>query len=243
VLLNLVGNAIKFTPSGGQITLEVKQASDFEASSEVKTLCPPGGDYVLFAVTDTGIGIKEEEQAKLFRKFQQVDSGLDRHFGGVGLGLVISKGFVESHGGAIWLASRYKHGAKFQFAIPLKPVPVILVVDDEKNIVEVIARLLAGSNYHVLKASDGVEALAVVAKAVPDLIIMDIKMPRMDGYQLVKSLKSEERTNKIPILILSGYTVDTGLLKACGLNLFRSIAKPFDSGELLLEVEMILRGE
>lgn len=243
VILNLVNNALKFTPENGKTTVEVKLVTDFPGFSEIKDLYPVGQKFVEVIVSDSGCGIKEEDLPKLFQKFQQLESGLGRHYRGIGLGLVISKELIEIHGGKIWVESKHQEGSKFQFVIPLKEPPKILVVDDEPSVVEAVSLILETKDYQVLKAYDGNEALESVSQVIPDLIILDIRMPKMDGYEVVKHLKRNEVFRRIPILILSGYTVDTGLLKSFGLSRIYSLAKPFNAEELLNEAEQLVKGE
>lgn len=243
IILNLLNNALKFTPTGGKINVEIKVVTDFPGFSEIKDLYPVGQKFVRLSVSDTGRGIKKEDLEKLFQKFQQVETGLGRHYRGIGLGLVISRELVEMHGGRIWVESEFQKGSAFRFVVPLKEPPKILAVDDEPSVVEAVSLVLETRDYQIFKAYDGAEALEVVKKTVPDLIILDIRMPKMDGYEVVKNLKQDEVFNKIPILILSGYTIDTGLLKSFGLGRVYSIAKPFNAEELLGEVEQLLKGE
>jgi signal transduction histidine kinase len=240
VILNLLSNAVKFTPDGGQVTVEVKIVDDFPGFSEIRDFYAAGQRFIEISVIDTGVGIKEEDLHKLFQKFEQIESGLGRHYNGVGLGLVISKELIELHDGRIWAESRYKNGSSFHFVIPLKGLPKVLVVDDEQSIVSSINALLQSQGYLVLGANDGEEALEKIRREIPDLIILDLKMPRLDGYQVVRHLKKEEAYKKIPILILSGYTVDTGILKAFGLSKINSIAKPFEADDLINEIDILM---
>ncbi len=180
VLINLVGNAIKFTDAG-------EVAIKAEANN--------GSFHV--SVRDTGPGISAADQAKLFQEFQQADNAITKKKGGTGLGLAISKRIIEMHGGKIWVESQPGQGSTFAFTVPVRRRAAggggmskrILVVEDQEDNRQIIRDMLAGTDYEITEAENGEEALAAIAKQRPDLILMDIQLPIMDGYTATRRIK------------------------------------------------------
>jgi PAS domain S-box-containing protein len=209
VLTNLLGNAIKYTPNGGQIKIEAKIDNQF----------------VKVSVSDTGIGIAKEDQAKLFQKFYRVDSSFTREHSGTGLGLAIAKTIIEHHGGSISVESELGKGSTFSFTLPCatekKKQPwketfkvkelksprasrgTVLVVDDEPDIVRLIQFQLEKDGYTVLTAFSGDEALEIAQKQRPDLITLDVLMEGISGFEVIKQLESNPATANIPVIIIS----------------------------------------
>ena len=167
VLLNLVGNAIKFTDAG-EVVVRPR---------------PANGSFNL-SVRDTGPGIGESDQAKLFQEFQQADNSITRKKGGTGLGLAISKRIIELHGGTIWVESQRRAGLDvFLYASGPRPSKreqsmskLILVVEDQEDNRRILRDLLTSADYELIEAENGEEALAATAKDRPDLILMDIQL-------------------------------------------------------------------
>jgi PAS domain S-box-containing protein len=215
VLLNLVSNAIKFTPAGGQLRIEVVEVED----------------WCQVTVNDNGIGIRKEDLGRLFQPFTQLETLPDAKKEGTGLGLAISKQFVEASGGKIWVESEYGKGSKFIFTLPLvssvesrpekerrarkprspkeaKP-PVkpsqrtILVVDDDRKSRSLIKAWLDQAGYSVAEAATGEEGLEKANELLPSVIVLDILMPDKDGWQVLQELKSKPRTREIPVVIVS----------------------------------------
>jgi len=189
---NLISNAIRFTRSGGEIVICVEEKED----------------NVECSVSDTGVGIAEKNIPKLFNKFVQIGRVDGSGYKGTGLGLVIVKGLVEMHGGKIWVESELGKGSTFRFTLKKVPFPSVLVVDDEKKIVDIVKRFLSVDDYLLLEAYGGIEAVKKAKMAHPSLIVLDMLLPDMDGYEVIEQLKRDENTNDIPILILSGAKVD-----------------------------------
>jgi len=205
VLTNLLSNAIKFTPADGTVSI-----------SSLET-----DDCVQLDIADTGIGISPEELPRVFDDFYRGMKVEEAE--GAGLGLSIAKRIIEAHGGLIWAESPCPEsgiGTKFSFTIPKISVAVkakleeeegvtkgarILVTDDDPEMLKVMTFILESVGYEVSTAQDGEEALTKIEEEEPDLLILDLLMPRMDGFEVCKRLNEQAGTggNKIPILILS----------------------------------------
>ncbi len=207
VLTNLLSNGVKFTPVGGKVTLHSKET----------------GDKVQIDVADTGIGVPEEEQPKIFSDFYR---GKKVEEEGAGLGLAIAKKIIEAHGGGIWLASpdpETGKGTRFSFALP-KVLPVarvpkepemgehrtqtgadILVVDDDPEMRPALTAILESQGYRVRTAQDGQEGLEKIQEKEPDLLLLDLLMPRVDGFEVCKQLQRKKAAGSMgfPVIILS----------------------------------------
>lgn len=236
ILTNLIGNALKFTQEG------------FVNFGYILK-----GDFVEFYVEDSGIGISSDMYAEIFNRFRQVETTTNRVFGGSGLGLSISKAYVEMLGGTIWLSSEVGKGSVFYFTLPYKRVnskvkpktPLIelnlefiksktlLIVEDEDFNFILLEKLFSDMKINIIRAINGIEAIAV-CKSNPkvDLILMDIKMPEMDGYEATRRIK-EFRPN-ISIIAQTAYSSEADKNKAfaCGCSDF--ISKPLKK-EILLD--------
>jgi DNA-binding response OmpR family regulator/anti-sigma regulatory factor (Ser/Thr protein kinase) len=244
ILTNLIDNARHYTPAGGQITV----------SAQVK------GNFLQVDVADTGIGIAPEDQEKIFNRFYRADHPLVQEVAGTGLGLPIAKSFVQIHGGEIGVESEPGRGSTFRFTLPLaergkqlkefpapsrSPLPSapykrILVVEDEPDIAELIRYHLEGDGYQVTIARRGEEALTKAYQEKPDLITLDIRLPDIDGFEVLQRLKSDEETAAIPVVILS-ILPDSG--DGFRLGAVDYVTKPIDERRLLSAVGAILHKE
>ncbi len=229
-LINLLNNAVKFTPTGGgSVTLEVKQ----QPSVLNKTI-DTTQDYLQISISDAGIGIAPENIQKLFQPFIQIDSALNRQFEGTGLGLALVKRIVELHGGYVDLTSEVGVGSCFTILLPCLPLPnpqtkigsgnlpvkpletklsntytdirqdlLILIVDDDEVNSMTVSSYLKAKNYRFLLAKDGKEAIALTKAHKPDLILMDIQMPVMDGLEATRQIRLDPNLVDIPIIALT----------------------------------------
>lgn len=193
VLLNLLGNAIKFTGKGGMIKVGAAYR----------------GDGCQIDVSDSGVGIRKADQRRIFEPFIQAEAISDaEQRQGTGLGLKLSQQFVELMGGRIWVKSEYGRGSTFSFTLPLaQPGPevegTILVVDDDAATRKLFRKWLENAGYGVSEAAGGEEALRRVKEISPSLIILDLMMPFKNGWQVLIDLKSDAKMKQIPVIISS----------------------------------------
>ena len=231
VLINLVGNAIKFTDAG-------EVAIKAEANN--------GSFHV--SVRDTGPGISAADQAKLFQEFQQADNAITKKKGGTGLGLAISKRIIEMHGGKIWVESQPGQGSTFAFTLPViveRQVEAgmskrILVVEDQPDNRQIIRDMLAPTDYEITEAENGEQALAAIAKQRPDLILMDIQLPIMDGYAATRRIKADPALRSIPIIAVTSYALSGEEKKARAAGCDDYVPKPFSPRQLLAKIRQYL---
>jgi len=222
VLTNLITNALKFTESGGISIISTYQ---------------PQEQNIKVIVRDTGPGMKEEDLSKLFEKFQQLGGMNQRKTGGSGLGLAISKEIVTQHRGKIWVESELGKGSDFIFTIPINWQYNILVIDDEKVVLDLCERILKQRGYTVSCFQNGQEGLKIAQENVPDLIILDMRLKDISGYELVGCLKSNQNTSAIPILVMSGYADEIERIENRRQEwALPWIAKPFDTKTFLAKV-------
>ena len=245
VLFNLVSNAAKFTQHG-------------RVGLEVFPLRLGGQDWVEFAVADTGIGLTPEQQRRLFQSFSQADPSTSRKYGGTGLGLVISRRFAQMMGGDIQLQSEFGRGSVFtvrlpRVAGPARPAPghaaaapadpafapLVLVADDDKATRELISRGLQKEGFRVLAASSGEEALRLAREKRPDAISLDVLMPGMDGWTVLRALKGDPLTSSIPVVMVSMLD-DRDIGYALGAADY--LTKPFDREKLVLALRRFRQG-
>ena len=245
ILTHLLTNAFKFTHEG---TIEFGYTL-----VETQSIAPP---LIQFYVKDTGIGINSEIQNKIFESFRQAELEMNRKYGGTGLGLAISKGFVELLGGKIWVESSSDQGSTFYFTIPYKPaheiertkhesnpneiLSTILVAEDEIYNFIFIKEILSNIGLTVLHTKEGNETVEF-CKTNPqlNLILMDIKMPVMDGFEAAKKIK--EFRPDLPIIAQTAYALDHEREKYSGAAFDDYITKPINKDELLLKIMKYLQ--
>ena len=231
-LFNLVSNAAKFTEAG-QITLTVRRNTTEH------------GDEMVFAVQDTGIGMTEEQLARLFERFTQADASTTRRFGGTGLGLAITRAFARLLGGDVEVASKAGQGSSFSLRIPVvlpaadeEPRQAdtnrvdegcVLVVDDDAAQRELIGRFLEREGFTVCQAADGPSALSLARQRHPRAVLLDVMMPGMDGWAVLTALKAEPELARIPVIMCS-FVRDPALSASLGAEGY--VAKPVEWDEL-----------
>ena len=212
VLFNLLSNASKFT-EGGRIGLRVQTES------------ARGVDWVVFHVSDTGIGLSPEQLGRLFQAFTQADASTSRKYGGTGLGLVISRRFCQMMGGDVTVTSEPGKGSTFTVRLPRRvgesrdmvapapptprevpaapPLAKVLVIDDDPAARDLMSRGLTKEGFQVFAAASGEEGLKLAKEAHPDVITLDVLMPGMDGWAVLRALKSDRAVAEIPVIMVT----------------------------------------
>jgi CheY-like chemotaxis protein/nitrogen-specific signal transduction histidine kinase len=230
ILFNLLSNASKFTEQG-TLRLEASRG-------------PQGGqDWLVFRVSDTGIGMDEEQLAHVFEEFSQADATTQREYGGTGLGLAITKRFCELLGGSIGATSELGAGSCFVVRLPARapeardePVAAtsmeappdgatVLVIDDDPAALDLVGRFLVGAGFGVITASGGEEGLRLARERRPDVITLDIVMPQPDGWAVLAELKADPVLSDTPVILMS-MTDDRNLGYALGASEY--LTKPVD---------------
>ncbi len=264
ILLNLLGNAVKFTHEG---SINVTAKTD--------------GPYLKVSIADTGIGIAPDKQTGIFDHFSQVDASVNREHGGTGLGLAISKTLIELQGGEIHLSSKVNQGSIFSFTLPLAesgstdfetrdreppesiamesavenlpmvsstslPKPAasssdpsqrILIVDDDAISLQTLHNHLKTAGYEVDAAQDGFQARETIARHVPDLVVLDVMMPRMSGYELCGEIRRSHNLTEMPIIMLTAGTRTGDIVDGFNSGANDYLTKPVNRKELLARVQ------
>jgi PAS domain S-box-containing protein len=262
ILVNLVGNALKFTEQG-EVTVQA-----------VPVWSPEGKfTWVHFSVRDTGIGIQVPEQQSIFEAFRQVDGSVARRYGGTGLGLTISRQLVQKMGGEIWLESRPGLGATFHFTVrfgtaalpqenrlgcstrsegPVAGAPEppqsksgkplrILVADDNLVNQKVAAAILERQGMDVTIARNGREAVDASAAQSFDLVLMDVQMPEMDGFEATAAIREVEKSNgrHVPIVALTAHAMIGDRERCLSMGMDGYLSKPIAAKDLLRAIQML----
>jgi signal transduction histidine kinase/CheY-like chemotaxis protein len=235
ILNNLMSNAVKFTREGGvTIDVSVDQPSKM----------------IYLRVIDTGIGIPTEHRERVFDEFHQVDGTSTREFGGTGLGLAITRRLARMHGGDVTLESEVGKGSTFTVALPLiappqpassasrsepahigdAPGPLVLVIDDEREAVDIIQSFLEAAGYQTRTAYSGEEGLKLIQEISPAVVTLDVMMPDMDGWQVLSQLRNDPRTASLPVVMVS--IVDKRPL-ALELGAYEYVVKPIQQEQLI----------
>jgi signal transduction histidine kinase/DNA-binding response OmpR family regulator len=236
MILNLISNAIKFTPAGGTVNVSAARV----------------GDRLEIVVSDNGIGIAEHDLDRLFKEFQQIDSGANRKQQGTGLGLVLTRRLAVLHGGNVRAESELGTGSRFTIDLPVEPRspdraprasngsveaavvdlsrPLVLVVEDDPASAELLSRQIEGAGFRTENARNGLEAMAMAKELKPVAITLDILLPEVDGWEVMTLLKRDEVTSDIPVIIVS--VVDDPEL-GTALGALDYFVKPVNAKELV----------
>jgi len=258
IIFNLLANAIKYTPAGGSIKVSAYAEKD----------------NVILDITDTGIGINQESQSKIFERFQRADDEKNHAVFGVGIGLSLVNELVKAHNWRINLVSEYNKGSKFSLSMPLASaveietqVPmsvsesevssllleqnnndtktknhlqnVVLVIEDNLDMQNHIKRVVE-QQHHCLLATSGEQGLLVAQEYIPDLIVCDIMLTGIDGFEVLKQLKESELTSHIPIILLTARSDLDSRLHGLNLQADEYLSKPFNQQELLIRIENLI---
>ena len=206
VVLNLLTNAVKFTEAGGSVTVSARR----------------NGDVAEVTVRDTGIGVADEDRERIFEAFQRGGRGVRASTEGTGLGLTLSKRIVELHGGRLWMESVVGEGSLFGFSLPLEPAAVpaspppatatpvadddrrtVVVIDDDPLDLDLLEARLAPEGYTVVRATSGDEGVRLVRDQHPLVVLLDLRMPDMDGFEVAERLRADPVTANVPIIVLT----------------------------------------
>ncbi len=251
VLWNILSNAVKFTPTGGRVGVSIDRDDD----------------RIEIAIKDNGIGIAPAFLPHVFERFRQEESGTNREQGGLGIGLSISRELVEMHGGRIYVESAgVGQGSTFRILLPTtmaQAAPAVtgrasdagstetrqqlvanlqglrvLAVDDDADALALVREILENAGAEMMLASSGAEALEILSRAQPDVIVSDIAMPRMDGFQLISEIRTHANAaiRAIPAAALTAYARSEDNVRARRSGFQRHLAKPIDPAELTVAV-------
>lgn len=262
VLTNLLSNAIKFTASGGTIIVHLNQTFKNEKA------------YFFFKVKDNGFGIPEHEMAYVFNRFYQINSSTSRYGGGTGIGLSLTKEYVELMNGTIEVASIEGKGSEFTVQIPItrdadrfkdiilptdfqkmdlsnirkdlintsntsSELPLALIIEDNQDVAHYLQMCL-DTKYQTIIAKDGLEGMEMAYKTIPDIIISDVMMPKKDGFEVCASLKSDSRTDHIPIILLTAKATSKDRLYGLSKGADAYLPKPFHKEELFIRIDKLI---
>ncbi|GAB4413458.1 MAG: hypothetical protein OHK0039_20370 [Bacteroidia bacterium] len=254
IIFNLLSNALKFTPVGGKVILHLKQAED----------------RLEINVQDTGVGISPAQLPYIFDRFYQADDSQTRAYEGTGIGLAYTRELIHQLGGEVTVSSEVAAGSTFSLWIPirreapqgvpqaasLQPTmldqtsfspeawgsdaqPLVLIVEDNPDLIFYLQSVLV--NHYSLKiARNGAEGIAMALELIPDLIISDVIMPQKDGFELCETLKTDQRSSHIPIILLTARATQADKIEGLTRGADSYMAKPFDKEELLVRVEQLI---
>jgi CheY-like chemotaxis protein len=243
VLINLLGNAIKFTKQGSvTLSISLQQLTTTEAR-------------LLFSVVDTGIGISAEQQEKLFKPFSQAEDGFSRSYEGTGLGLVISQELMQLMDTSISLVSNLNLGSCFSFELALPLVDIstfephistatsinpellsnahILVVEDDEFNQKIINIILKRYGARIVLANNGLEALAALEQDRFDIVLMDLHMPSMNGYEATTAIRKIPRYAQLPVIAFTASVTDEDKQRCIEIGMNDFIGKPLNKNDLL----------
>lgn len=258
LLINLLSNAVKFTPDGGEVRLEVATQID-QNTNKINT--------IQLSVVDNGIGITQENLSNLFQPFVQVENSYTRRYAGTGLGLSLVKRIAELHGGSISVESEVNKGSRFTVTLPWKEPerqirelvedaeipsiklvesehissePLILLAEDNEANVLTITQYLKAYGYRIVLANNGQQAIEIAKTQRPQLILMDVQMPEMDGLEATRQIRQNTDIAHIPIIALTSFAMrsDKEQIMAVGVDSYMS--KPVSLKELVAEISKYL---
>ena len=257
IAYNLLSNAFKFTPDQGFVGIEVRH----------------GHDVLTMAVSDSGIGISDSDQDRVFSRFYQVDDSDSRHYPGTGVGLALTHELVQLMGGTISISSKLNEGTLFTIQIPMEEIrgnryvdaiaetnstvdkseistegpepmadghaPILLLVEDHLDMSAFLQKQL-GLNYQMVTASSGKEGFEKAVQMIPDIILTDLMMPKMDGIEMTQLLKMDERTSHVPVIMLTAKAGTANIIVGMDAGADHYLTKPFELDELKARVASLI---
>jgi signal transduction histidine kinase/ActR/RegA family two-component response regulator len=251
MIVNLLSNAVKFTPEQGKFGLEVRGNRD--------------ENRISIAVWDNGIGINHSDIDRLFKPFVQLDSSLAREATGTGLGLALVAQMAKLHGGSVSLESEPGEGSRFTIQLPWEPMlspdssmrlrstgkfraidpnatnrPTVLIIDDTHEVVLILKDYLEMNGFKIVTAQDGVEGLTQAKLNHPDLILMDIMMPRMDGFETAQRFRADPEFKRTPIIALTALAMPNDRQRCLAAGMDEYISKPVNLKALVKLIQSIL---
>lgn len=229
ILVNLLSNAIKFTPEGGAIRLS--------------TCLEPHNKTLNITFSDTGVGISQTDFHKLFKPFSQLDTGLGRGNEGSGLGLLLVQRMVDLFGGGISVDSTEGQGSSFQVSLPMAaqnkgphhsgPTSHEVVVIDDSSLNRLIAkRILSQFSLRVHEEVDGLRGIEILRKVKPDLVLLDLYMPKLDGYDVLRLIKADPELQAIPVAVISGVDTPVNRERCLEMGADAYFTKPLESKKI-----------
>jgi signal transduction histidine kinase/DNA-binding response OmpR family regulator len=245
-LLNILSNANKFTQNG-RVTLAAERIQN-------------GRTATRFAISDTGIGMSEEQLGRLFQAFSQAETTTSQKYGGTGLGLVITRNFCQLLGGDVTVVSKPGEGSTFTITLPDRPATqphfrsidapqiagevenatTVLIVDDDPAARDLLTANLKGAGYRLVQAASGTEALNLARTVRPDAITLDVLMPKPDGWDVLKALKADAQLRDIPVIMVTVLS-ERGI--GLSLGAVEVLTKPVDRAQLSALMHSLLRRE
>lgn len=268
VLSNLLTNAIKFTPAGGHVYVDLRLKDPEQAAA--------AGNALVIRVRDTGIGIDEDKLPYIFDRFYQVDPATNRQGEGTGIGLALTRELVKLMGGSIGAGSRPGQGTEMTVILPVQrdvstppagewpgaenvsrgtaapeprsgaiqtgttpECPLILIAEDNADVVTYLVSCLAG-RYNLSVARNGRECIDLAAEIIPDVIISDVMMPYVDGFEACRTLKNDPRTSHIPVIMLTAKADMASRVDGLQHGADAYLAKPFERDELLAHIDNLI---
>jgi PAS domain S-box-containing protein len=221
VVTNLLANALKFTPEGGTVTVRVAEAARHS-------------DFLQVSIQDTGPGIPLDERGRIFDRLHQVKHGDAADGQGLGLGLYICRELVQAHGGKIWVESEPDQGSTFTFVLPKHPAArrwSVLVADDDPQMRQVLSDILEQAEFNVTAAGSGHEALRLIARQLPDLVLLDVVMPDLDGAATLREIR--QRWADLPVILHTGFPHSEAVARARQWSPLAVLPKPWLPRQLL----------
>jgi CheY-like chemotaxis protein/anti-sigma regulatory factor (Ser/Thr protein kinase) len=229
ILTNLLNNAIKFTPEGGKVGVKLRQD-------------PKRPEYVEIAVTDNGCGIPQDQIEYIFDRLYQVNAEDAATQGGMGLGLYLCRELVLLHGGDIWVESEMGKGSSFTFTLPKTPRPKhsnLLIIDDDAALCQMLRQILELEGFNVETAGRGRAALELMRQQVPDVVLLDLAIPQMDGAAILKEIR--KRWGQVSVIVYTGYPHGEVMARALESSPFTLLAKPCPIKQLVETIHRVKR--